>query len=249
MYSVNGTAKFDYFLDYDFDLVDAFHGELKNGSALIKNGKIHFRSMFGFDTPWVHTKFFEDRDCYYYLSILFPNYNIIPAECHKCWKVVVRPRTVKELIKLYELQQKLDIPSKCGLEKRTTVHAPYGGYFYNKSLEEGQDCCKLVKKEVSENISPDIKVFLKRGCTEYELKFGDSDKWKLTDQQVELEKHISERVVYPIDNGEQPEFAKLNVMRRWIQYAYDRGDETYKEYTGGEPLAKPYVDYTPEQEI
>ena len=46
----------------------------------------------------------------------------------------------------------------------------------------------------------------------------------------------------------QPEWITARTIKEWIVYAYKNKDETYKEFTGGEPLFPPYVTYHQEVE-
>jgi hypothetical protein len=46
----------------------------------------------------------------------------------------------------------------------------------------------------------------------------------------------------------QPDHLKENVFRSWIHWAYAGGDQTYKEFTKGEPLFPQYVTYHQEVE-
>ncbi|NIS52984.1 MAG: hypothetical protein GWN94_18065, partial [Phycisphaerae bacterium] len=69
---------------------------------------------------------------------------------------------------------------KCGWEDRDWVHGNYGGYFYCNSKEVGLQRLETVRNAVRKNVDygDKIDIFLKRYCTEFELKWGDSAKYE-----------------------------------------------------------------------
>lgn len=206
-------------------------------------------------TPWHYIKATEG-DCWpqhhIFLNELAPHSKLqfIPEWCHECYKVVVRPRTLKELFTLEELQKKLNLPSKCGIEVRTYVPALYGGYFYNRGLEAGKACYKTVREAVNkcEGLGPEVEVYLKRACTEMERRYGDSSKWlEITDEQKRIEKMVYDMIAYSPNGQKQPSHFIAHVHRNWIEFAFRNGDKTYLEYTAGLPLEPPARTYHDEE--
>jgi len=225
------------------DLIEKFKSEFEKGAFFLRNdGKITQTTRLMHSTPWIHTRRAPNRNCGLYHTYFEKLKGMIHSTCQSCWKVVVAPRTLIELHKLLELQKVLNIPSKCGIEKRDTVGRLYGGYFYNDSLEEGKECYKIVRSNVDLNLSPEVSVILKRGCTEFELGTGPSDKWEVTEEQKALEYLLLDLVAVDINLSPQPEHLKDSIFRTWIHWAYSNGDPTYLEYTGG-PLFRPPVTY------
>ena len=180
----------------------------------------------------------------------------VPKHCLNCWKLVVRPRTLSELFKLLKLMEGMvaDDPKcfcKCGVESREYVNSNYGGYFYQRSKEALQARYTQVRKLVDEQISPDVDVIPKRGCTEFELKYGPSDKYEELDQYTSgyadhWEKMIEKNCVMRQIKAHQPELVKLPVMKGWIEFAWGRGDPTVWQFLDGTPLYPPVVKYYPE---
>ena len=199
------------------------------------------------DTPWVYVKVLPGMRCDIYHRILFNVLNMVPSRCRECWKVVVRPRTVVELFDLYEFQREMEVPCKCGIERRPTVHGLYGGYFYCVGEEEGQERYQEVRELVNAHLSTETPVILKRYCTEYEIgpgALGPSNELPdLTEDEKWLEVYILDHFPSVGFGSLQPDHIVSNVMMEWIQYAYKHGDETFKEFTDESPLFKPYVTY------
>lgn len=210
-----------------------------------KTGKIHFNASANIDTPWLFIKHPTHNDCIVWKNIYYGCYGLLPIGCTGCWKVVAIPRTLDELFKLRNVMRDLNFPSKLGIEVRDYVPRLYGAYFYCQSKELGLATRDAVRKAVHENISPDIKVYLKRGCTEMEMRFGSSDKWeeKIHDGQQNLEDYYNQWYVEP-DDPIVPPYLKCHIMKSWIAYAHMMGDETYKLYTkDGRHLYDPAKEY------
>lgn len=212
---------------------------LEDGSFLIGT---EFPSL---DYPWDVYK--PTGGCFFAFQVLFKcvsqqvykkhHIPMVPTMCQGCWKVVVRPKTLEELHEVRNIQKVMDRPSKCGIERRPFTSRLYGGYWYNKSLSEGLECFKLVKREVG-----NMPILLKRGCTEIELQFGDSRKWAEFKGQRVFEDMIREAVIATGDEDQpQVEDFKKTVHRHWIRFAYKHGDETYLKFS--EPLYPQYTTY------
>lgn len=196
------------------------------------------------NSPWVHPVPAQDRNCGLWHFIMFERYGILPSPCFECWKTVVAPRTLKELMALMDLQYQYKHPCKCGIEIREYVPRLYGGYFYSNSLDDGIANYKNIRKMVSEAISPDVPVILKRGCTEFEMKFGPSNQWILQPGQLELEAEITALIDYGgMEMWNQPAICQPYIMSTWIRWAYKNADETYIEFNGGVPLFPGVVHY------
>lgn len=242
------STVFNYLDAKKKDLIRMLTPGFKKGNFYIRDDKkIGMRTGFTWNTPWIHRGEppTPERNCILFHGVFLHYTNLIPQKCQECWKVVARPRTVKELFQLSELQKTSTRSCKAGIEKRPTVHGNYGAYWYNDSLLEGEECRQYVIDLVSQ-ISPDIDVFLKRGCTEFEHKYGESHNWSVSIDNADLERLVTENVV--IENAEpdnfgQPWYVKEYVRGTWVEFAHERGDETYLEFTGGKPLYPKYVTY------
>lgn len=208
-----------------------------------------WRKMSGVDleTRWIYTNPNPDLHCMYYRSI-FDGYGFVPKKCLDCYKVVVAPRTFDELMKLLYVQELLiaDNPKcwcKCGIEQRDFVPRNYGGYFYTRSLEQGQIRYETVRKAVDENISPDIDVVLKRYCTEFEIALGPSNLYKRPDGADDVEKLFWQNVEVSQDAVRQPDFVIRHIVQEWMMWAWGRGDKTVMLYNNNEPFYPAYVTY------
>lgn len=205
------------------------------------------------DTGWVYTNADPERFCHIY-TMVAENMDYVAPKCMNCWKVVVRPKTLLQLFLLYDMQVKMadkdkTVWCKCGVEPRPWVFGNYGGYFYTNSKEEGLARYKQVRKLVDEQISPDVDVILKRACTEFEQRYGPTDKWDekfdpKTNHMVKgWEKLIDEHIVVTKSSEPQSDMVRKHVMSLWISFAYDRGDPTVIKLNDGRPMYQPLVTY------
>jgi len=96
----------------------------------------------------------------------------------ECYKVVVGIETLEQVHKMAEWQHSTGWACKVGAERRNYTQRKWGAYFYCRGVEAGRERYKEVREWVDENLGKDVKVFLKRGCTEFEQHMGDSDKWE-----------------------------------------------------------------------
>ena len=237
-------AKMEYSEIVDLDIVEKLRPLLKSGYYFdMETGLIKAPTARAWDMPWIYTNPCKQRNCIYYFTVLFGRLSVLPKKCTECWKVVVRPRTFHELVQLMHLQEEQKLRSKCGTEVRSYVHGLYGGYYYNDSLDEGRCIYQIVKHDVSKIIGPDVQVILKRGCTELEYAFGPSNKWKRTERDERLETLANGWVDSYTDEREQAGIIKLHIYRKWMEFAWEHGDDTVMAYNGGKPLTIPYVTY------
>ena len=217
------------------------------------DGKLICTTHPAWNTPWHHVKQMMGLNCFLWHQLMFNNIfpripggeKWVPAGCHNCFKVVVRPPTLKALHALLALQLELDRPSKCGCEIRPQVHGNWGGYFYNWGMDAGIQCYKDIRKAVSEwdGLGKDVPVILKRACTEFEMKIPNSHEWEIQPGQIEAESVITNLVEYEQNYSPQSAHQLIKVHRMWIEHAFSVGDPTYAEFTDGQPLFKPYVTF------
>jgi len=198
-------------------------------------------------TPWIMHTSECGMNCIKWHTILFPSFGVLPKECMDCYKVVIRPKNIVELLKLKEIQDNLpdDIQCKCGIESlRQFVEAAYGGYFYNKlgGLEAGLDLLDAVRIMLKDRVEGDI--FLKRACTEYERQFGPSNEWVYDPREADYSKWIDDNFHKNcFINPRLPDYARQDVVSRWIDFAAFIGDMSYLELTNGEHLHPTAIRY------
>lgn len=177
--------------------------------------------------PYVFTNQ-PDRDCTFKLHLLFHclfREKAVPSGCFECWKIVTEPKSYAELRKLREFQRAYGHPSKCGVEgDREQTTRLYAGYFYCDSKAEGLRVLGDVRRSL-----PEMKSILKRGCTEYEMAMGPSDRWEIKPWQMEIEEKADRLFVRSDSFRQTPEDIKP-ILENWIRSAHKWGDMTYTKW-------------------
>jgi len=179
---------------------------------------------------------------------VFNTFNVIPKFCFECFKVLIEPNNVVDLIKLYfvfdNLNLKNDNTRKCMIELRSNISGSYKGYIYCSSLNEANEIREQVDKTVKKKIEKSIPISVKRGCSEFGIsypeykKINDSNNklMKYNDEWKEKEKLIdnnrSEKNIL-VKKKLQKSLHGINVsdiliMRNWLGYAKKIGDLSYK---------------------
>ncbi len=235
----------------NLNLINICKPLLDSGWYLDTDGKLKSQSKIATNMPWVFAAQDDYRKCNLWHGVFFNVFGWLPSPCLECWKVVVRPTTLKDLFELHEIQKDLGLSSKCGIEVRESVCGLYGGYFYADSMDEGKVIFLEVQKEIEQRFSDKTApVILKRGCTEFEHHFGDSKNWdnKVTNHQIMMEKKL-DRFIETHEKIAQPQVVKDAIYKRWIEWAYAAGDKTYQQFTGGQNLYTPYRVYNDQVDV
>ena len=180
---------------------------------------------------------------------VFDQFNAIPKYCFDCYKVQIEPRTVMELFKLMMVFERIKLPSdntrKCLTEVRENVSGTYKGIIYCRGLEEAEEMLTIIRKVVSEEVSKEIKISLKRGCSEfaiafpkYELRKGKkpmtyNENWKkyedIVDESFVVDDFTSETETY---NHPTYRSEETDTMLFWLTYAATIGDMSYLPING-----------------
>jgi len=176
-----------------------------------------------YDTPWLHNPVripgSKDAggDCglfTHYHNYVFQQKGI-HSFCMECYKVVVIPESLAQVHKIAEWQDGLSVACKVGAERRPYTQRVWGAYFYCRGVEEGKERYKMVREWVDENLGKDIKVFLKRACTEFEQNLGESDKFKMLPDQELIEAEGETIFDYETGIGSQADPIKHHVWDIW----------------------------------
>lgn len=177
---------------------------------------------------------------------VFDQFNVIPKYCFNCYKVQIEPRTVVELFKLMMVIEKLDLPNdntrKCTVENRQAVSGTYKGLIYCQSLDEGKEVLEIARQVVAEEISKDVPVSLKRGCSEYAVTYPEyaqtgqdkpameyRDEWQGDEEQAGKEWAVinTSPPASPVYEPQTYTPRDALVMFTWLKYAATIGDDSY----------------------
>ncbi len=182
---------------------------------------------------------------------VFNKFGVIPEYCFDCYKVLITPFTVVELFKLLMIFEKLALPNdntrKCMIEGRDYCSGTYKGFIYCRSIEEGKEVRNIVREVVADDISPEVPVTLKRGCSEFAsayprysptkpgavfMKYNKD--WKVLEDFVDKD-FVFNTDVPDINAGDNTTYppSEIYAMQYWLRYAATIGDISYLKIAGG----------------
>jgi len=132
------------------------------------------------------------------------------------------------------------------VEGRVGISGAYKGYLYCRGSKEREEVLDIVRQMISEEVSPDIPVALKRGCSEFVLvhpafspKVPDAvlmeydEDWRVQEDTVDQDLGINRD-----DSVGMPEYiapyspAEIWAMCYWVRYAATIRDMSYLVLTG-----------------
>jgi hypothetical protein len=236
-----------------------------------EDGRIDFKKKMMEDVPWLYVKGGRNQNCILWHKIMFNEIHgmaKVPIPCQNCWKVVIMPRNLVEMMATWFMQQQMDRPAKCGTEgERSNTDRLYGGYWYNNSLDDGLACYQAVKAQLEHQRIYERELFgvplscsfgneylpagsdplpnliFKRGCTEMEQHCGPSDQWEYDAAQVEKEAITTDAFSADIVGLRQGDNHIASLLKTFIHKAYQWGDPSYVHFTNGNRLFAGPVTY------
>ena len=175
-----------------------------------------------------HTKIFSEAD-------------IIPEFCFGCFKVQVEVKTLFSLIRLtklfYDMTFKQDLTRKTMIEMRPEIHGFYKGLFYCRGLDQAQELKAILDTDLYRAFGEEIVSQIKRGCSEFPLKFPDygkienanttimsyPSKWKAKETLFDQNNWIKSKTNL-IPSSSEFCLSDFFIVQKWIDYAKGLGD-------------------------
>jgi len=195
-----------------------------------------------FNECQIYRKNKEDLGCKRHKKI-FNEHNVIPNNCFGCYKVIIEPKTVIDLVKLYILFDNIKLENnnirKCMIELRPNVEGRYKCLVYCSDLNEAETISKKLKILIDDSINNNIVADIKRGCSEFGMSFPQykdykSNSMKYDESWKEKEELIDNKFPNLLKNKINKETISgitLNdilVIRNWICFAKLIDDNTCK---------------------
>jgi hypothetical protein len=226
---------------------------LLNAGWEVEDGKLQpSKIQIATDLNWIFQN--VDFDCTLWNKLyheIVTNKTKIHSHCHDCIKIVAKPKTLHDLAIIEMIQETMLYPCKCGIDTRPNTQVIYGAFWYNRGFTEARARYRKIKERFIEEGIEHVPLIIKKGCTEFENRLGDSTKWKRpTAEQLQEEKDLESVIRYtPMPPNNIPELIKHHTHHLWVKWAYQNGDNTYLEFTNGIPLYEPLVTFSPEEPV
>lgn len=176
-----------------------------------------------------------DYDCFYHFDIVFP-LGVIPSHCQeRCWKVVINVNSVSQVYELYQYLKANEIMGKAGCDTRPYTYGYWRGFCYHYDSESALDTRDALREVLPELLTKahpampvhESNIFVKHGCTEFELQ-ESSENWSVTKDTELIERILAESVEESRDDYLQTEWMEANCLQKWIEQAYAIGDHTWE---------------------
>ena len=200
------------------------------------------RAEFKFKTPGsqLYKRNTVDLNCSRHTKI-FDQKSIIPEFCFGCFKVQVEVSDLFSLIKLsklfYDLNFETDLTRKTMIEMRPEIPGFYKGLFYCRGLKQARNVKETLDADLNFTFGGQIVSKIKRGCSEFPLKFPDYGKIK-NDREVEMDFPIDwkpeedqfdqDTLIKPKENliPSRSEFSLSDfyIIQKWIDYSKGLND-------------------------
>ena len=210
------------------------------------DGKLHLAGERKASSTWVYVDHGPSLGCSFLMYFMFDHvyaHSAVPHGCSACYKVKVVLRTLRELVAAWQIGKKIQCRSKWGTDLGNPFSQNvYAGYLYTSGLEGARAVFKVMREAVDADpkLGAGIAMTIKRGCSEYEIEVGPSDRYEFTPEMAELETYLKARFEKP----DQPLNQAL-VLANWIDLAYRLGDDTYLDFTEGRRRRAKTLTYTP----
>lgn len=208
-------------------------------SRIISDNFINLR----FNYTQIYRKTKSDLNCNRHMKV-FNTYQAIPQYCFGCYKVQIEPENLIDLIKIYLVFDNIKFENfntqKCMVETRPKINGHYKSIIYCYSQEEAEIIKKRISKVMKKNLNKDVKLKVKRGCSEYGIKYPEYNNlneniMKYKPEWKNYENLIDNNFPHLIEDNKHPPTTKgvtlddALVIQNWLKYAILIGDETCKD--------------------
>ena len=236
-YKYNSTYKI---LDEDIKEI------LKKSFEIIPKNIIYLN----FDNEQIFREISIDLNCKRHFKV-FNKYNIIPQNCFGCYKVLIEPKNVVDLIKIYLIFDNLKLDKnyhrKCMIEMRPNIKGCYKGLIYLSSKKEAQTIFDNINKILKKTINENILTSIKRGCSEFAEVYPNYN--EINDDKKALKYDLNWKKKENEIDKNYPRFAKIKNYRRtvkgisihdiltirnWLVYSKHINDKSYKKITNSD---------------
>ena len=230
--------EFDYFKN-EFIKNEDIKNLVKKINNIIKDSFINLK----FYSTQIYRKSRSDLNCNRHKKV-FNTYQAIPEFCFGCYKVQIEPENLIDLIKTYLIFDNIEFENnntrKCMVETRPKINGHYKALIYCSSLEEAENLKKQIEKIFFKNLGKEVKINVKRGCTEYGAKYPQYKNLKENVMSYVTDWKKYESLIddnFPdliVDNNIKPTINGVTLndamtIQNWLKYGLLIGDETCKD--------------------
>ena len=173
----------------------------------------------------------------------------VPYGCRACYKIWIRPQSLRALFALKDLLDDTPYSTKIKVEALDPLSPNvYLGIVYGGDLAETRAAYHVLRAAITAcpRLGADIAMEIRRGCHNYEKLCGPSDQYGFDPALESVEAALAVHFVDAPPKARPRQQRDAAARLRMVQIAHQLGDESYKDFTGGKPLAMSPVLYAPD---
>lgn len=212
------------------------------------------QALLSNDTPALPTQGTFAAPCRFLNNFLFKlvyGEAQVPYGCRACYKIWVRPASVRALFALKEVMDATPYTSKIKVEALNPLSPNvYLGIVYGGDLAETRAIYHVLRTAISADprLGADVPMEIRRGCQNYEQLCGPSDLYTFDPALEAVEAALLEHFIKPAPPTRPKPHRDAAARLRMLQIAHQLGDESYKDFTGGKSLSMSPVCYAPDDD-
>lgn len=162
----------------------------------------------------------------------------IPHGCEACFKVVIVPASLEQLIRVWEWVKRSPHTANVGIHP----NGAYAAYCYAVGLEEAHAIHRRLWEELGglREFAEGLPAVIKRGCSRFEKRFGPSDHWRFDPALAQVEALLERLAERPRLTESKPfEGDQAELLRRWLSTAHQRPPRPPGR--AGSAVVEPYI--------
>ena len=164
----------------------------------------------------------------------------VPYGCRACYKIWIRPATLRALFSVKEMLDAMPYTSKIKVEALDPLSPNvYLALVYGGDLPATRDAFRLVRAAVDADarLGEDVAMEIRRGCQNYERRCGPSDQYAFDPRLEAIEARLAARFADAPPPARPRKHRDAAAKLRMVQIAHQLGDESYRDFTGGKSLS------------
>ncbi len=171
----------------------------------------------------------------------------VPFGCRNCYKVVATPRSFHEMMLVKPMVEASGHTAKTIVEAlNPLVDRAYSAVVYVEGLATARGAWQALRQQIDRHpeLGPDVGLFIRRGCMNYERRCGPSDRYVIEGRLEPVEAALEDHFVHP---RPRPPDARREgaTLLRMIAIAAQIGDTSSRRYGGGRAGFPAFVTYDP----
>lgn len=200
-------------------------------------------ALLSSDTPTLSTQGSFTAPCHFLNATVFTivyGEAQVPYGCRACYKIWIRPGTLRALFALKDVLDGTPYSSKIKVEALNPLSPNvYLGIVYGGDLGATRAAYTALRAAITAapGLGAEIPMEIRRGCQNYERLCGPSDRYTFDPALEAVEAALAAHFADARPSARPKKQREAAARLRMVQIAHQIGDESYKDFTGGKALS------------